>query len=93
MRRGSRVGSRWLLLALVFATPHATMHAAEDFKPAEVSVDGKKVGHTPTRKLELPEGKHKVVVKCVPPVCDNERAMKTQTVTIKADSLSEVRAE
>ncbi len=60
---------------------------------AEVSVDGKKVGHTPTRKLELPEGKHKVVVKCVAPVCDNERTMKTQTVVIKADSLSEVRAE
>lgn len=51
---------------------------------AEVTVDGKRRGTTPTRKLELPEGTHRVVVRCVPDVCPTPRVLLEKTITVKA---------
>ncbi|MEM6991729.1 MAG: serine/threonine-protein kinase [Myxococcota bacterium] len=57
---------------------------------AEVTVDGKRRGTTPTRKLELPEGAHRVVVRCVPDVCPTPRVLLEKTVTLKAGETTRV---
>lgn len=36
---------------------------------AEVTVDGRSMGHTPTRNLELAPGRHRLEVRCVPDAC------------------------
>ncbi|HET6582450.1 MAG TPA: protein kinase [Nannocystaceae bacterium] len=60
---------------------------------AEVTVDGKKLGHTPTKKLELVEGRHKVVVTCPAPVCQPARTMLTKTIMIKPNQTFELDAQ
>ena len=60
---------------------------------AAVTVDGKNGGHTPLRKLELPAGKHKVVVKCAAVVCGSERTMATKTITVKPGQLVKLQAD
>ncbi len=59
---------------------------------AEVLVDGKKVGSTPTRRLSVPSGRHKVEVRCVPDVCTPARTLYRQTVTIEPGKTSRVDA-
>lgn len=50
---------------------------------AEVTVDGRRLGVTPTRKLELTAGDHRVVVRCVPDVCPEPRILLRRTVQIE----------
>jgi serine/threonine-protein kinase len=50
---------------------------------AEVTVDGRRFGVTPTRKLELSAGDHRVVVRCVPDVCPEPRILLRRTVEIE----------
>jgi hypothetical protein len=50
---------------------------------AEVTVDGRRFGVTPTRKLELSAGDHRVVVRCVPDVCPEPRILLRRTVQIE----------
>ena len=59
---------------------------------AEVVVDGQKKGATPTRKLELPSGPHRVIVRCVPDVCPQPRTLLSKTVTIRPGETSKVTA-
>lgn len=59
---------------------------------AEVLVDGKKVGSTPTRRISVPSGRHKVEVRCVPDVCAPARTLYRQTVTIEPGKTSRVDA-
>ena len=60
---------------------------------AEVHVDGRKVGNTPTRRIALPAGRHRVEVRCVPDVCNPERTLYKQSVTIEAGKLTRVDAQ
>lgn len=50
---------------------------------AEVTVDGRRFGVTPTRKLELSAGDHRVIVRCVPDVCPEPRILLRRTVEIE----------
>ncbi len=59
---------------------------------AEVVVDGQKKGATPTRKLELPSGPHRVIVRCVPDVCPQTRTLLSKTVTIRPGETAKVTA-
>jgi len=59
---------------------------------AEVLVDGKKVGNTPTRRISLPSGRHKIEVRCVPDVCVPARTLHQQTVTIEPGKLMRIDA-
>lgn len=59
---------------------------------AEVVVDGQKKGATPTRKLELPSGTHRVIVRCVPDVCPQPRTLLSKTVTIRPGETAKVTA-
>lgn len=59
---------------------------------AEVLVDGKKVGSTPTRRISVPSGRHKVEVRCVPDVCAPARTLYRQTITIEPGKTSRVDA-
>ena len=58
----------------------------------EVVVDGQKKGNTPTRKLELQSGPHRVIVRCVPDVCPTTRTLLSRTVTIRPGETSKVTA-
>jgi len=49
---------------------------------AEVDVDGRPRGHTPTRPLPMAAGRHRVEVRCVPDVCTPARVLVQTTVTI-----------
>jgi eukaryotic-like serine/threonine-protein kinase len=51
---------------------------------AEVTIDGRRHGSTPTKKIELPEGRHRVVVRCVPDACAQARTLFSGHVTIAA---------
>ncbi|MCA9649129.1 MAG: serine/threonine protein kinase [Myxococcales bacterium] len=51
---------------------------------AQVSVDGRDRGVTPMRKLELPAGSHRVIVRCVPDVCPEEKVLLRRTIEIEA---------
>lgn len=59
---------------------------------AEVTVDGRKAGHTPTRKLSLPEGPHRVVVTCTD-ACPSKQILLQTTVTIRAGETRKLHAE
>lgn len=59
---------------------------------AEVSVDGRSRGVTPTRKLELPAGPHRVIVRCVPDVCPEPKVLLRRTVEIEADETTRITA-
>lgn len=59
---------------------------------AEVLVDGKKVGSTPTRRISVPSGRHKVEVRCVPDVCAPARTLYRQAVTIEPGKLTRIDA-
>lgn len=60
---------------------------------AEVHVDGKKVGNTPTRRISLPSGRHRVEVRCVADVCSPERTLYKQSVTIEPGKLTRIDAQ
>jgi serine/threonine-protein kinase len=59
---------------------------------AEVLVDGKKVGNTPTRRISVPGGRHKVEVRCVPDVCVPARSLHRSSVNIEPGKLTRVDA-
>lgn len=60
---------------------------------AEVRVDGKKVGTTPTPKLPIGAGAHRVVVTCIPDACASRQVLYQDSVTIKDGQLFELRAQ
>lgn len=60
---------------------------------AEVTVDGRRFGVTPTRKLELSAGAHRVVVRCVPDVCPEPRILLRRTVEIEPGETLRLTAE
>lgn len=49
---------------------------------AEVKIDGRALGHTPTRALKLSPGRHRVEVRCIPDACPTPTPMLHKTVTI-----------
>ena len=51
---------------------------------AEVRLDGRKVGTTPTQKLKVPSGRHRIEIKCIPDACAEPRVLLSRTVTIDA---------
>ncbi len=59
---------------------------------AEVTVDGRKAGATPTRKLALSEGTHRVVVTCTD-ACPTRQVLLQRTVTIRAGETSVITVE
>ena len=59
---------------------------------AEVRVDGKKVGNTPTRRISLPSGRHRVEVRCVPDVCTPARTLYRESVSVDPGKLTRVDA-
>lgn len=59
---------------------------------AEVTVDGRRFV-TPTRKLELSAGDHRVVVRCVPDVCPEPRILLRRTVQIEPGQTLRLTAE
>jgi len=65
---------------------------AGDVDWAEVAVDGRKAGHTPTRPLPLPEGTHRVVVTCTD-ACSTKHVLLQRTVTIRDGETTVLRAE
>lgn len=60
---------------------------------ADVTVDGKSYHHTPTKRIELTEGRHRVVVRCMPKVCPTPQVVLDKTVTIKADEFLKLDAK
>ncbi len=59
---------------------------------AEVRVDGKKVGNTPTRKLPVSSGRHRVEVRCIPDACPSERVLYRKLVTIEPGKTTRIEA-
>lgn len=60
---------------------------------AQVRVDGKKVGNTPTRRISLSSGRHRVEVRCVPDVCNPARTLYKQSVTIEPGKTAKIDAK
>ncbi len=60
---------------------------------AEVRVDGKKVGNTPTRRISLSSGRHRIEVRCVPDVCTPARTLYKQSVTIEPGKVAKIEAK
>jgi eukaryotic-like serine/threonine-protein kinase len=60
---------------------------------AEVVVDGRRRGSTPTRALALPAGNHRVKVRCIPDACPAERLLFDKTVKIEPDTTTDVTAQ
>lgn len=65
---------------------------ASDVEWAEVTVDGRRAGQTPTRKLSIPEGSHRVVVTCTD-ACPDKQVLLTRTVKIKAGETTTLTAD
>lgn len=59
---------------------------------AEVWVDGRNLGSTPTRKLSLPSGRHRVQVVCVPDACASKRVLLNRWVTIDPNRTARIEA-
>jgi eukaryotic-like serine/threonine-protein kinase len=59
---------------------------------AEVTIDGRKRGSTPTRALALPAGSHRIQVRCIPDACPTERLLFDKTVKVEPDTTTEVAA-
>ncbi len=59
---------------------------------AEVLIDGRNVGSTPTRRISVPSGRHKLEVRCVPDVCVPARTLYRQTVSIEPGKLTRIDA-
>ncbi|MEM6292747.1 MAG: protein kinase [Myxococcota bacterium] len=59
---------------------------------AEVLVDGKKVGNTPTRKLSVSAGRHRVEVRCVPDACSPARTLVRKSVTVEPGKTTRIDA-
>lgn len=59
---------------------------------AEVAVDGRKAGATPTRRLSLPAGTHRVTVTCTD-ACQSREVLLQRTVTIKAGETTTLHAK
>ena len=57
---------------------------------AQVSVDGRNRGQTPLKRLELPAGPHRLVVKCIPDVCPETKVLLRRTIEINADSTTRI---
>lgn len=83
--RLSRHGDLPARLALSREQPKGEGHLkvlAPSVAWAEVRVDGRNLGATPTRKIPLPEGKHSLEVRCIPDVCPTERVLFKRSITI-----------
>lgn len=59
---------------------------------AEVRVDGKKVGNTPTREISLSDGRHRVEVQCIPDACSPQRMLYRKTITIESGRTTRIDA-
>ena len=59
---------------------------------AEVRIDGRKVGTTPTRKLSVPAGRHRLEVVCIPDACPNSRSLLSRQIIVEAGKLDRVTA-
>lgn len=57
---------------------------------AQVTIDGRSRGVTPTRKLELPAGPHKVIVRCVPDVCPEPKVLLRRSVVVTAGETTRI---
>jgi serine/threonine protein kinase len=96
--RAGEPGERTLVLRPI-ATPVAPQGRgslqvlAPSVSWAEVTVDGRRFGVTPTRKLELSAGAHRVVVRCVPDVCPEARILLRRTVEIEPGETLRLTAE
>lgn len=82
--RAGEPGERTLVLRPVEPQGRGSLQVlAPSVSWAEVTVDGRRFGVTPTRKLELSAGDHRVVVRCVPDVCPVSRILLRRTVEIE----------
>lgn len=82
--RAGEPGERALVLRPVVPQGRGSLQVlAPSVSWAEVTVDGRRFGVTPTRKLELSAGDHRVVVRCVPDVCPVSRILLRRTVEIE----------
>lgn len=52
---------------------------------AEVVIDGRSSGHTPTRNLALPPGRHRVEVRCIPDACPTPTILADTQVVIEPE--------
>ncbi|MEM9460360.1 MAG: protein kinase [Myxococcota bacterium] len=59
---------------------------------AEVTVDGRRRGITPLRKVDLSAGSHRLIVKCIPDVCPEPKVLLRKTIEITAGELLRVSA-
>jgi serine/threonine-protein kinase len=59
---------------------------------AEVAVDGRKAGSTPTRRLALPAGTHRVTVTCTD-ACPSRQVMLQRKISIKAGETTVLHAK
>jgi hypothetical protein len=57
---------------------------------AEVRLDGRKIGTTPTSKVTVPSGRHRLEIKCVPDACAEPRVLLSRWVTIDAGELRQI---
>lgn len=82
--RAGEPGERTVELRPVAAQGRGSLQVlAPSVSWAEVTVDGRRFGVTPTRKLDLSAGDHRVVVRCVPDVCPEPRILLRRTVEIE----------
>jgi hypothetical protein len=59
---------------------------------AEVRIDGRKIGDTPTRKVKLPAGSHDLEVRCIPDACPTTRVLLRKRIRIEPDDVVTIRA-
>lgn len=59
---------------------------------AEVRVDGRKVGTTPTSKLNVTAGRHRLEVMCIPDACPQTRTLLNKTIIIEPGKLNAITA-
>jgi eukaryotic-like serine/threonine-protein kinase len=82
--RAGEPGERTVVLRPIVPQGRGSLQVlAPSVSWAEVTVDGRRFGVTPTRKLELTAGSHRVVVRCVPDVCPEPRVLLRRTVEIE----------
>jgi hypothetical protein len=92
--RAGEAGERTLVLRPVVPQGRGSLQVfAPSVSWAEVTVDGRRFGVTPTRKLELSAGDHRVVVRCIPDVCLEPRILLRRTVEIEPGQTLRLTAE
>lgn len=57
---------------------------------ADVWIDGERIGATPLRERGLPEGRHKLEVRCTAEVCGEARVLLRKSLLVRADKLTKV---